>query len=236
MAKSRFSARFVPLLLVVLLISLIPNVSHAQDQQYVGRYDAFGGFSYMASPDMNLYQRGFNGEFGVNVRRWLALGADYSILWGGSSILPRELDPAVQAQLAPYLGNLPPGYNLYVPFDATTQTFSAGPQINIRKWRPVMFFVRPALGLLHEDVTLRPSDPIQTAIVSALAPSQKKTDNVLFYGVGGGFDVHMGKHTAVRVGVDYVHMFLFEGLLANPRNSVRVSIGPTFRWGPNVTK
>lgn len=232
----RLLAGVATLLLAFSLFSLIPAVSYAQNDQYVGRYDAFGGFSYMASPKMNLYQRGFNGEFGINVRRWLALGVDYSILDGRSAILPRELDPAVLQQLAPYLGKLPTGYQLQVPFEARSQTFSAGPQINIRKWRPVMFFVRPALGALHERVTLKPADPIQTAVVSALLPSMKTSDTVVFYGVGGGFDVHMGDHMAIRVGVDYVHMFLFEGLLAEGRNSVRLSIGPTVRWGKNVEK
>ncbi len=219
--------------LIALFLFSISTALFAQ-QDYVRRYDAFTGFSYLASPKMNLYQRGFNGEFGVNVTRWLALGADYSVLNGSSSILPSELDPKIQAGLAPYAPLLPPGYTLYVPFSATTSTYSAGPQINFRQWRPVTFFVRPALGAIHENVTANPKDPIQTAVVGALVPGGTKKDTTYFYGVGGGFDINASRHVALRVGVDFVHTFLFEGFLAESRNSVRISVGPTFRWGKNV--
>jgi hypothetical protein len=218
---------------IILSFLLLSTIGFAQ-QEYVSRYDAFTGFSYLASPKLNLYQRGFNGEFGVNVRRWLALGGDYSILTGNSSILPKELDPKIQAELAPFAPLLPPGYNLYVPFHATTQTFSAGPQINFRHWKPVTIFVRPALGAIHEAVTPKPIDPIQGAVVNALAPSGHKYDTTFFYGVGGGFDINASRHVGLRVGVDYVHTFLFEGFLAEARNSVRISVGPTFRFGSNV--
>lgn len=218
---------------ILSLLFFFSSLSFAQ-QDYVGRFDAFTGFSYLASPKLNLYQRGFNGEFGVNATRWLALGGDYSILTGNSSLLPRELDPKIQAGLTAFAPLIPPGYNLYVPFSATTQTFSAGPQVNIRRWRPVTFFVRPALGAIHESVTAKPMDPIQTAVVGALVPTGHKRDTTVFYGVGGGFDLNTTKHVGLRVGVDFVHTFLFEGFLAEARNSVRISVGPTFRFGGNV--
>jgi hypothetical protein len=217
----------------VLLLLLIPTFSFAQ-QEYVGRYDAFTGFSYLASSKMDLYQRGFNGEFGVNVTRWLALGGDYSILNGRSSILPKEMDPSVQAKLAAFAPLIPAGYTLYVPFEATTQTYSAGPQINFRHWKPVTIFVRPALGAIHEAVTPKPRDNLQMAVVGALAPSGHKYDTTYFYGAGGGFDVNASRHVGLRVGVDFVHTFLFEGFLGSSRNSVRISVGPTFRFGRNV--
>ncbi len=97
-------------------------------------------------------------------------------------------------------------------------------------------FVRPDLGAIHEMATLKPVDPIQTLIVGALAPGGKKSDTTYFYGVGGGFDLNASKHVAVRVTVDYVHTFLFDDLLANARNTVRISVGPTFRFGKNVEK
>lgn len=216
------------LLFLVLLFSL---GAFAQ-QDYVPRFDAFTGFSYLNSPKLNLIGRGFNGEFGVNVNRWLALGADYSIFAGHSSLLPKELTPAIQAQLAGI--PLPPGYVLQVPFDATTSTFSAGPQLNYRHFNKLTLWARPALGVMHEDVTARPSDPIQTAIVAGLVPGGKKVDTVVFYGAGWGFDVNATKHVALRVGFDFVHVNLFEGFLAEGRNSLRMSIGPTWRFGKNV--
>ena len=217
----------------LIALLLISTFTFAQ-QDYVPRFDTFTGFSYLASPKMNLYQRGFNGEFGVNATRWLALGVDYSILKGNSSILPKELDPSITAKLAAFAPLFPPGYQLYVPFEATTQTFSAGPQVNFRHWKPVTVFVRPALGAIHESVTPHPVDPIQGAVVSALVPSGHKRDTTYFYGVGGGFDINASRHVGLRVGVDFVHTFLFEGFLAESRNSVRISVGPTFRFGRNV--
>jgi opacity protein-like surface antigen len=241
MARFRSMAGALSLLSAFLLVLfLVPVMAQAQQaQDYVGRFDAFTGFSYMASPDFNLYQRGFNGEFGVNVRRWLALGGDFSVLDGNTSILPNELTPALQTELGAEigaLGGLPPGYTLYVPFNAKTYTFAAGPQINFRQLKYVTFFVRPDLGAIHENATLKPRDPIQTIVVQALAPSGNKTDTTVFYGVGGGFDVNASKHVALRVTVDYVHCHLFSDLLDSSRNTVRLSIGPTFRFGKNVEK
>jgi hypothetical protein len=217
--------------LLALLITFL-SISALAQQDYVSRYDAFTGFSYLASPKLNLAQRGFNGEYGVNVTRWLALGGDYSIFTGHSSLFPSELAPTIQVQL----GNLvlPPGYVLSVPFDATTSTYSAGPQINFRKFKPVTIFVRPALGVLHEHVTARPADPIQTAVVAALVPGGSKSDTTIFYGAGVGFDWNATRHVGIRVAADFVHVNLFDGFLKEPRNSVRVSIGPTWRWGRNV--
>lgn len=217
--------------LIAFLLVVTATAFAQDDDNYVPRFDAFGGYSYLASPKMNLYQRGFNGEFGVNVNRWIALGVDYSILNGKSAILPRELDPTIQAKLAPIAATFPAGYQLSVPFEARTQTFTAGPQLNIRSWKPVTFFVRPAIGLLHESVTAKPTDAIQKAVVNNLVPGGKKKDTVWFYGVGGGFDINTSRHVAIRVGVDFVHTFLFEGFLGESRNSVRISAGPTYRWG-----
>lgn len=217
-------------MLSVLLLLVFSCLAAAQEN-YVARYDAFAGYSYLATPNMNLAQRGFNGEFGINVNRWLALGGDYSVFDGHSSLTPVHLTSALQAQLA---GLVPPGTPVSVPYDAVTQTFSAGPQVNIRAWRPVTFFVRPALGILREKVTARPQDALSTAIVAALVPAGKKTDTVLFYGVGGGLDLNVSRHMAIRVAADFVHTNLFEGFLREGRNSVRVSVGPAFRWGRNV--
>jgi hypothetical protein len=217
---------------VVLTLLLMLTCPALSQQDYVGRYDAFTGFSYLDSPKLNLQQRGFNGELGVNVTRWLAIGGDYSVFNGHSSLVPGDLTTALQLQLGSIL---PPGAVLSVPFEAVTQTFSAGPQVNIRKWKPVTLFVRPALGALHERVKLNPGDPLSAAIVNSLVgTTQRKSDTVVFYGFGGGVDLNATRYVAIRLGADFVHTFLFEGLLKESRNSVRLSVGPTFRWGRNV--
>src|SRR3954462_1215195 len=190
------------------------SVAAYSQQDYVGRFDAFGGYSYFTSPKLNLVERGFNGEAGVNLKRWLALGFDFSVFKGHSSLIATELNPAVQAQLAPVFSTLPPGFIVSVPFDATTYTYSAGPQINIRHWKPVTFFVRPGLGALHETVTAKPNSVLTTGLVnSLLGPSGQTSDTVVFYGFGGGIDWNVSRHFAIRTAADLAHFTVFESLL-----------------------
>jgi hypothetical protein len=219
--------------LLSFLFFLFTWLSAFAQQDYVPRFDAFTGFSYLNSPKLNLAERGFNAEFGVNLNRWLALGADYSIFTGHSDITPADLKSSIVAQLPPP-NLLPPGTVLALPFDSTTYTFSAGPQINFRQLKWVTFFVRPALGGMHETATLKPNSPVTALLVQQIAPSGKKSDLEVFYGVGGGFDINASKHVGLRVGLDYVHVNLFSDILAEGRNSLRVSVGPTFRFGSNV--
>jgi hypothetical protein len=218
-------------LIAVILVIFISSSAFAQ-QEYVSRYDAFAGFSYLAAPKLNLAERGFNGQFGVNLNRWIALGADYSIFTGHSALRPQDLTSSLQLALAPLLPLLGP--NPAVPFDSTTYTFTAGPQLNFRQLKWVTFFVRPAIGGMHETATLKPVGPVQALLVQQLAPGAKTSDLQAFYGAGGGLDVNASKHVGLRIGVDVVHVNLFQNLLAGGRNSVRVSIGPSFRFGPNI--
>jgi hypothetical protein len=226
-----FMKNFVVVLLSLLLLSAVC----VSQQEYVSRYDVFAGYSYFSSPKLNLTQRGFNGEFGVNVKRWVALGVDFSVFDGHSSLLPKYLNPTVQAKLAPVLSHLPAGTVISVPYDARTYTFSAGPQVNIRRWKSVTPFVRPAFGLLHEDVQAKPNTALTTMLVGSLIGSSgKKSDTVLFYGFSGGFDLNLSRHFAIRSAADFVHTHMFGHLLDGGRNSVRVSFGPTLRWGGPV--
>jgi hypothetical protein len=216
--------------IVVLSVLLISSAAFAQ-QDYVARYTAFAGYSYLNSPKLNLVERGFDAEFGVNVTRWLTLGGDYSYFTGHSDIFPQDLTTAIQLQLA---GVVPPGVVVFLPFDSTTYTFTAGPQFNYRGAKWATFFARPAVGGLHETATLKPNTPLTTLLVAQLAPGGSKSDLQLFYGFGGGFDINASKHFGVQVAVDYVHVNLFQGFLGSGRNSLRISVGPSFHFGRNV--
>lgn len=219
------------------LFVVFASLTCFSQQEYVSRFDAFGGYSFLSAPKLNLFENGFNGEFGVNVKTWVALGGDFSVFTGSSALTPDELNAHTLAKLAPFLPLLPPGYRLAIPFSATTYTYSAGPQFNIRKLKEVTFFVRPALGALHESVTANPrNDGIQPLIVAALLPSGKTSDTVVFYGFGGGMDFNLSQHFAVRTAADFVHYDVFSNLLNGGRNAVRFSIGPTFRFGQNIVK
>ncbi len=217
-------------LILLLTGSLIPFCAFAQ-QDYVPRYEGFASYSYLSSPRLNLVERGFDASLGVNVNRWFTVGADYSIFTGHSDIFPQDLTTAIQAQLAAVV---PPGVPVFLPFDSTTYTFAAGPQFSLRKFKWVTLFARPGLGGLHETAILKPNTPLTTALVAQLAPSGKKTDLELFYGVGGGFEINASKHVGLQATFDYVHVNLFQGFLNRSRNSLRISVGPTFRFGRNV--
>lgn len=211
-------------------------------QSYVGLFDVYGGFTYLDSPNINLDQRGFHLQAGINPNSWLALGFDYSRSTGNTDITAGQLTTALQTQLGTQLaglaalGAIPPGYALVVPFDATTQTFAFGPQWMIRHWSAVTLFVRPSIGAIHELATLHATDPISALVVAQLAPGGSKTDWTPFYGFGGGAEFNFGRHFSLRAQADFVHNHLFSDVLKNGRNTVRLSIGPAIHFGPNRAK
>jgi opacity protein-like surface antigen len=245
------------LYLAVLLLSLSACAFAQQD--YVGRYDFFTGFSYLNSPKLDLQQRGFNTQLGFNAKRWLALGFDYSIQEGRASLVPSDLKPQYATPLnqlvlageagafAPIV--IPVGYRLSAPFDATTQTFTAGPQLACRHFKKVTLFIHPSIGAIHENISINPHDAftqyvVIPALLGQLPPiattpiikTTKPNDTTYFYGLGGGADYNLTKHVHLRADVEFVHVFLFSDLLQDSRNSVRLSVGPTFNFGKNVAR
>jgi hypothetical protein len=211
-------------------------------QTNIKRYEIFSGFTYFETPTFNLAERGYHLQAGYNPRRWMGLGFDYSIVTGRNTLTTNLLIPSLQAQIDGLLallkaeGAIPPGYQLAVVTDNTTQTFAAGPQLVCRHFVPVTLFVRPSIGAIHETATPRPTDPVATAIVMQLAPSGKKTDWTGFYGFGGGFDLNLTSHFGVRAQADFVHNHLFSDLLEDGRWTTRASIGPVFHFGKNIAR
>ncbi|HWF46634.1 MAG TPA: hypothetical protein VG168_06495 [Bryobacteraceae bacterium] len=211
-------------------------------QDYVGRFDLFNGFTWFDSPSANLEERGYHLQAGVNLRTWLAAGFDYSVVQGNLTLTPNLLKPALADQInseisgLQALGALPPGYQVAVRTASTTQTFAAGPQLEFRHFRQVTLFVRPSIGAINESATPHPTDPFTTALVQQLAPSGKKTDWEPFYGVGGGADVNFTRHISIRLQADFVHNSLFSDILQSSRNTVRLSVGPAFHFGKNIAQ
>jgi opacity protein-like surface antigen len=234
------------LFLTALLLSLSACAFAQQD--YVSRYDVFGGFSFLDSPKLDLQQRGFNTQIGYNARRWLAMGLDYSIQNGHAALVTSDLKPNVQAGLnqlvAGYTaaGVLPPGYVLWAPFNATTQTFTAGPQLSYRHFKKVTLFAHPSIGAIHEYITVKAHDGFTKNVVlpallsSGVLKTLKPNDTTYFYGLGGGADYNLTRHVHIRADLEFVHVFLYSNLLKDSRNSLRLSVGPTFSFGKNVTR
>lgn len=227
-------------ILICLAVCCLTLTAYSQ-QAEVGRYDAFSGVSYVASRDLNLAQRGFHSQTGVNVNRWLSIGLDYSVFSGHSSLQPSQLSPRVQNDLIAFAVSqkLPPSVvaGISVPYDATTYTVAGGPQLAYRRWKRVTFLFHPGLGLIHEGVSAKPSGQLQQGVVSylegngMLTPKGRKSDATYFLGVGGGFEINATRHAHLRFTADYVRAALYDGFLRNPRNDIRISVGPSFTFG-----
>jgi len=223
------------LILLLLLLSISVVSGFAQKQEYVGKYDAYFGFAYLTTPNMNLAQRGWQAQFGYNHRRWVALGFDTSYFGGNSSLTVPQLNNATIAKLAPILPHLPPGFQVWSPYHANTFTITGGPQFNYRGFKYVTLFIHPDLGAMYQSVQAQPPNPIMTGIVtSLLGPSMKTSQWTAFYGVGGGLDLNVSKHVGIRFQSDWVYTNLFDNLLRNPQYTWRMSASPTFRFGKNV--
>jgi hypothetical protein len=232
--------------MLIILVAFLLLASPLRGQQtYVTRYDAFVGYAFLDSPSIGLFENGLATQVGFRPRTWASVGFDYSISWGTLNLTPDLLPASLQQQLAAQLaalaaqGLVPPGYHLVVPVDSRTQTFAVGPQLAYRRLTHVTLFARPIFaGAIYERATPRPlaGDLIAAGIIKQLVPSGVKTDTTWFLGFGGGFDVLLSRHFAIRTQADLVHDHLFNDLLRNGRWTVRFSVGPAFNFGRNIVK
>ena len=228
-----------PLLLTLLIVLLLSSQAFPQ-QSDVRRYDLYTGFSGFETPELNLAERGFHLQAGENMKTWLSVGFDYSVVTGHNSLTANLLETSLQQQLGLEIeeliaeGIIPPSYRLSVPLDTFSQTFALGPQATYRHFQPVTLFLRPSLGAIRQKVTPHPTDPVATAIVEQLVPSGQKVDWAGFYGFGGGVEWNATRHFGLRMQTDVVYWRLFNDLLANGTWTVRYSVGPTFRFGRNI--
>jgi hypothetical protein len=227
----------------VLTVLFASPVNPAQAQQsYVGRYDVYAGFADIDSPMLGLNEQGFHAQAGINPRRWLSFGADYSEGHGSQILTPNLLPAALQEQInaeqtaAIHGGLLPANYQLAVPATAATQTFALGPQLAYRHYAKVTLFIRPSLGALRERAVpySNPADPFEEGVVAGLAPAGFKLDWTGFYGFGGGAEVAVSKHIGIRGQMDVVYNHPFNDILADGRWTYRYSVGPSFHFGRNM--
>lgn len=214
-------------------VLIFPLVAQQTD---INRYTLFTGFDYMLSPARNLTERGFDVDFGVTIKPWLALGGDFgaigdAVISGAGTINGGE---TIYAPVINRSGLIPGGANsIHVAFRSTTYTFAAGPQFYLRKWEKITLFARPGLGGIHEkaNIAFPPSLAPLFMFLSLAPPTSHQTDTELFFGLGGGVDLNVSKKVGVRFAADWVNTHLFSNLLVPRQNYVRLSIGPTFRWG-----
>jgi hypothetical protein len=222
------------------LFLLTLTLAGQAQQTQIRRYDLYAGFAGFETPWLNLAQRGFHTQAGMNLRPWLSVGFDYSEGSGHNSLTARVLKASLRQELGAQIGALiqagllPPTYQLVVPTDASSQTFAAGPQLAWRRYQAVTFFARPSLGAIRQRVTPHPKDPVATAIVAQLLPAGSKLDWQGFYGFGGGVEWNATPHFGIRTQADLVYWRLFNDLLAQGTWTARYAAGLTYHWGRNI--
>lgn len=227
---------------VVALFFLSIAVCQAQ-QDYVGRYNIYTGFSDLSTPGLNsLNQIGFHLQAGVNANHFIGTGFDYSIQTGDTSLTANLATPALQQQIAALAaefaqaGLLPPGYTLNIPLHALTQSFTLGAQLEYRHFKYATLFIRPSLSAFRITATPHPNpqDLFAVTVAQSLAPNGSLTDWTGAFGVGGGADLKMTEHVWARTQLDVVWNHPFNSILANGYWSYRFSVGPSFKFGPNM--
>jgi len=209
----------------------------AQQDISINRYTLYTGFDYFNNPGLSLSQRGFDVDFGVTAKPWVGLGADFSaagnsIISGGGTINGSSTIYAPLLTKAAPLGAPPPS-SVNVAFVSTSYTFAIGGQFYWRKWRQITFLGRPGLGGIHAaaDINLPPQLGVLLGQLGAKPPNAHPTDTTFFFGLGGGFDINVSRRVGLRVTADWINTHLYSDLLVNRQNFVRLTIGPTFRWG-----
>lgn len=237
---SQFSKQSVAIMKTLLLLTLalflcVP--AFAQQDIGVNRYTVYTGFDYFNSPGLRLSQRGFDTDFGVTLKSWVALGADFSsagnaIAGGSGTINGSDTIYAPLLLAAQPLTGIAPS-SVHVPFKSTDYTFAVGPQFYWRRWRSVTFLGRPGLGAIRAtaDVSLPAGLAGLLKQAGAPVPSAHQTDTQWFVGLGGGFDINASRRMALRVTADWINTHLYSNLLPNRQNFLRITVGPTFRWG-----
>ena len=223
---------------MALIVGMISPAARAQ--QPIRRFDVYAGFADLNAPALGLNQPGFHAQAGINARRWLSVGGDYTVASGGELLTTGLLPTALQAQVNGAqqqfiaLGLLPASYHLAVPTESSTQTFAFGPQLAYRHFARVTLFLRPSLGALRERAVPHAQDPFQQLVVAQLAPAGFKRDWTGFYGVGGGAEFAVTGRIGVRAQMDAVYNHPFNDILANGRWTYRSSVGLAFHFGREI--
>jgi hypothetical protein len=220
----------------VLAFLLLTTLTGFSQQSDIRQFSVIAGPSYLATPSLNLAQRGFNGDFAQNVRPWLALGFDFSTFSGDNTVIPKYLSAATQTKLAHMLPTGFPVSAVAVPTDISVQTYQAGPSLNYRRFKKVTFVVRPALGMLHAKIQTHPLAGTAPLVSALLGGKLSSADTAVFYGFGGGATWEITPHFGLRVGADFARYNFFSDVLNGSRNSVRVSVTSKFNFGRNILR
>ena len=162
--------------IVALAILFLVSFPLAGQQSYVTRYDVYGGYAFLNSSSVGLFEHGFASQVGFRPKTWVSVGFDYTIAAGNLTCQTRPTAAGV-ADPAPAWdcgGNrrgaapsqLPIQY-LERPGAFQNSDLRAGPQLAYRHFSKATLFLRPVYaGIIHETATPQPQDPVVKALVS----------------------------------------------------------------------
>ncbi len=89
-----------------LAIIVLTGVSGFGQQTYVARYELYGGYAFLDSPHVNLFENGFQTQAALRTSNWLVLGFDYSRSSGSLTLDPSLLPTTLQHQLGAQLARI----------------------------------------------------------------------------------------------------------------------------------
>ena len=64
--------------IVTLGILLLLSFPLAGQQSYVARFDVYGGYGFLNSPAVSLFEHGFAVQAGFRPKTWMSFGVDYT--------------------------------------------------------------------------------------------------------------------------------------------------------------
>jgi opacity protein-like surface antigen len=172
----------------------------------VPKLDFFAGYSY--------FHHFVGNQSSSNNQSSSGNGLNFN---GGSSAIAFNFTPVVGL-----VGDFGPYHNNTSGLSTTTFTYLFGPQFTLRGNEHVSPFFRVLMGGAHESESF--SSGSNTS-------SSSNSSNAFAFAAGGGLDVHVSPHIAIRVAqVDYL-LTKFQDGQDDRQNNVRISAGIVFRWG-----
>ena len=149
--------------------------------------------------------QGWNASAAFNVNRWVGVLIDESQYYGHPTV-SEVFKPAncvlCTGEVTATLKNI--------------NTFFVGPQFSIRRDKTTVF-AHPLIGFSH----------VQEDLVSSVVPSAFIFSTTKAYMLGGGVDVALSQHIALRAQPDYLLMQFF----GRRHNDFHLSTGVVFRFG-----
>jgi len=192
---------------IVLLCGLLLALSLPAMAQDLPRFDAFGGYSYVR---VSIPTSGTSGNITSNLNGGSGAVAFYPSRWWG-----------VVGDFGGYkLGDLKQG-STTLPVDGSVVTYLFGPRIRFgaEAFTP---FAQVLFGGAHiGDVTTSDS-----AFCSPASPpcSVISSDSAFAMTVGGGVDIKVARHFAIRGQAEYL-MTKFQDGVNDRQNNARISVG-----------